>query len=177
MLREFQSPAIFADGADRFFGEPIWRGRLDFDGDFNIGHELTNEVLNHLPRYLADITVHAGRVDFNSGVEPLGPRRLSKANGLTLQVRARVESFGLAVEAAKVLSAAAFVPTQAQKEFPPEQFTPVELDSIEEMDRKLVVAYGRKTAELNARARRFALRLSRAYEIGGPLEIRHLQSD
>lgn len=90
--------------------------------------------------------------------------RVSKANGLTLQVRARVESFGLAVEAAKVLDAATFVPTQAQKEFPPEQFTPVTLDAIEEMDRMLAVAYGRKTAELNTRARRFALRLSRAYE-------------
>jgi len=91
--------------------------------------------------------------------------RVSKANGLTLQVRARVESFGLAAEAAKVLNAATFVPTQAQKEFPPEQFTPVTLDAIEEMDRKLAVAYGRKTAELNTRARRFALRLSRAFEI------------
>jgi len=90
--------------------------------------------------------------------------RVSKANGLTLQVRARVENFGLAVEAAKVLSAATFVPIQAQKEFPPEQFTPVTLDAMEEMDRKLSVAYGRKTAELNTRARRFALRLSRAYE-------------
>jgi hypothetical protein len=90
--------------------------------------------------------------------------RVAKANGLTLQVRARVEGFGLAIEAAKILSAATFVPTQAQKEFPPEQFTPVALDAVDEMDRKLAVAYGRKTAELNTRARRFALRLSRAYE-------------
>jgi len=100
---------------------------------------------------------------------------VSKANGSTLQVRARVEDFGLAVEAAKILNAATFVPTQAQKEFPPEQFTPVTLDAIEEMDRSLAVAYGRKTAELNTRARRFALRLSRACEIDSPPEIYSLR--
>lgn len=90
--------------------------------------------------------------------------RVARANRLTLQVRVRVENFGLAVEAAKMLDAAVFVPTQAEKEFPIEQFTPVSLDAIREMDRPLAVAFGRKTAELNARARRFAIRLSRAFE-------------
>ena len=94
--------------------------------------------------------------------------QVSKANGLTLQVRARVENFGLAVEAAKILNAATFVPTQAQNEFPPEQFTPVTLDAVEQMDRMHAVAFGRKTAQLNTRARRFALRLSRAYETTTP---------
>lgn len=90
--------------------------------------------------------------------------RVAKANGLNLQIRVRVESFSLAVEAAKVLNAAVFVPTQAESEFPVEQFTPVALDAIREMDRPLAVVFGRKTAELNTRARRFAMRLSRAYE-------------
>jgi DNA-binding transcriptional LysR family regulator len=98
--------------------------------------------------------------------------RVAKVNGLKLQIRARVESFSLALEAAKVLNAAVFVPTQAEKEFPVERFTPVTLNAIREMDRPLVVAFGRKTAELNTRARRFALRLSRAYESSSPSEIR-----
>jgi DNA-binding transcriptional LysR family regulator len=90
--------------------------------------------------------------------------RVARANGLNLRIRVRVESFSLAIEAAKVLNAAVFVPTQAESEFPVEQFTPVALDGIREMDRPLAVAFGRKTAELNTRARRFAIRLSRAYE-------------
>ncbi|HVS50848.1 MAG TPA: LysR family transcriptional regulator [Opitutaceae bacterium] len=96
--------------------------------------------------------------------------KLAAANGLTLQIRARVESFGLAVEAAKILNAATFVPTQAEKDFPIEQFTPVILDGIDQMDRPLAVAFDRKTAEFNTRARRFALRLSRAFE-SMPLSI------
>lgn len=89
---------------------------------------------------------------------------VAKTNGIALQARARVESFGLAVEAAKVLNAATFVPTQAQNEFPAEQFTPVALDGIDAMNRSLSVAFSKRTAELNTRARRFALRLSRAFE-------------
>ncbi len=90
--------------------------------------------------------------------------RVAKANTLNLKVQVRVENFGLAMEAAKTLDAAVFVPTQAEKEFSVEQFTPVKLEAIREMDRPLVVAFGRKTAELNTRARRFAIRLSRAFE-------------
>jgi hypothetical protein len=89
---------------------------------------------------------------------------VAKTNGFSLNVRARVESFSLAVEAAKVLGAATFVPVQAEKEFPVERFTSVEVTGLKEMDRALVVAVCRKTAEFNSRARRFALRLSRAFE-------------
>lgn len=90
--------------------------------------------------------------------------QVAKTNGLSLNVRARVESFSLAVEAAKVLGAATFVPIQAEKEFPVERFTSVEVTGLRGMDRPLVVAVCRKTAEFNARVRRFASRLSRAYE-------------
>jgi DNA-binding transcriptional LysR family regulator len=93
---------------------------------------------------------------------------VAASNRLALQIRARVESFSLAVEAAKILNAATFVPAQAERDFSVEQFTPVTLEAIAQMDRPLAVAYDRKTAELNPRARRFALRLSRAYE-GAPL--------
>jgi DNA-binding transcriptional LysR family regulator len=96
-------------------------------------------------------------------------KTITDANGLKLQIRARVESFSLAVEAAKVLNAATFIPTQAQEEFPVELFTSVTLEAMEAMDRPLAVAYGLKTAELNTRARRFALRLSRAYETAAVL--------
>ncbi len=89
---------------------------------------------------------------------------IATANNLTLQIRARVESFSLAVEAAKILNAATFVPAQAEKDFSVEQFTPVALKGIGQMDRPLAVAYDRKTAEFNTRARRFSLRLSRAFE-------------
>lgn len=97
---------------------------------------------------------------------------IERANGLKLQILTRVESFSLAMETAKVLNAATFVPSQAEKEFSVEQFTPVTLNAIGKMDRPLAVAYCRKTAELNTRARRFALRLSRAYEAGAALEQR-----
>ena len=110
-----------------------------------------------------------GDGQFVSNVE-----RVAKANELNLQIRARVETFSLAVEAAKVLSAAVFVPTQAEKEFPVEQFTPVALDAMRELDRPLAVVFDRKTAELNTRARRFAVRLSRAFEISGGEESRRL---
>ena len=94
------------------------------------------------------------------------------AIAVPLSIQIRVENFSLAVEAAKVLNATVFVPTQAEKEFPVEQFTPVALDAIRELDRPLAVVFGRKTAELNTRARRFALRLSRAFEISGGAELR-----
>ena len=48
-----------------------------------------------------------------------------------------------------------------------ERFTPVALDAMRELDRPLAVVFDRKTAELNTRARRFAVRLSRAFEISG----------
>ena len=80
VLGEFQRPAIFADGPDGLLGETVGHCGLDFDGDLNIGHELTNEVLNHFARDLAHVTIHAGSVDFHRRVEAfrfcrLSPRR------------------------------------------------------------------------------------------------------
>jgi|GEM_PF-817832 len=98
-----------------------------------------------------------------------GVEQVAKENGITLQIAVRVESFGLAIEAAKTLNAAVFVPADAEREFSIEQFTPVPLDKIRSLDRALAVAYGRKTAEFNSRARRYALRLSRAWETLGPI--------
>ena len=48
VLGEFQRAAIFADGADGLLGEAVGHGRLDFDGHIDVGHELADEVLNHL---------------------------------------------------------------------------------------------------------------------------------
>lgn len=86
------------------------------------------------------------------------------ANELPLKVLSKVESFSLAVEAAKVLGAATFVPSQAESEFPSDRFTPVRLEGMDALNRKLAVAFSRKTIELHPRAKRFAVRLSRAFE-------------
>jgi DNA-binding transcriptional LysR family regulator len=90
--------------------------------------------------------------------------KIIEANRLPLKILSKVESFSLAVEVAKVLGAATFVPCQAEGEFPTDQFTPVALDGMDALNRKLVVAFSKKTTELNTRAKRFAVRLSRAYE-------------
>ena len=89
--------------------------------------------------------------------------KIAEVNGLPLKTLAKVESFSLAVEVSKVLGAATFIPTQAAKEIPAAQFTPVTLEGMGALDRKLAVAYSRRTAELNARAKRSAVRLSRAF--------------
>jgi DNA-binding transcriptional LysR family regulator len=90
--------------------------------------------------------------------------RVATENSLTLQLYARVDGFGPAIELAKTLDAATFIPAQAQGEFQLDRFTPVPLVGLDQMDRDLVVAYNRDTAELNPRAQRFATRLSRAFE-------------
>jgi hypothetical protein len=90
--------------------------------------------------------------------------KIIEANRLPLKILSKVESFSLAIEVAKVLGAATFVPSQAESEFPTDQFTPVALDGMDALNRKLVVAFSKKTTELNTRAKRFAVRLSRAYE-------------
>ncbi len=92
-----------------------------------------------------------------------GIERVIKTNRLPVKVLAQVESFSLAVEAAKSIGAATFVPVQAENEFPTELFAKVPLEGMSSINRKLAVAYSRKTAELNSRAARFALRLSRGF--------------
>ena len=90
--------------------------------------------------------------------------KIADANRLPLKILGRVDSFSLAVEAAKVMGAATLVPSQAEKEFPAEQFASVPLDGMDTLNRKLAVAYSRKITEFNPRAKRFAVRLSRAFE-------------
>lgn len=90
--------------------------------------------------------------------------QVAETNGFRLQVRVKVETFGLAIEAARILEAAVFVPSLAEKEFSMDQFAAVELEQMTILDRPLVVAFGRKTAELNTKAKRFAQRLSRVFE-------------
>lgn len=92
-----------------------------------------------------------------------GVDRLFKANRIPIKAVAQVESFSLAVEAAKSIGAATFVPVQAENEFPPELFAKVILEGMSSINRELAIAYSRKTAELNTRAARFALRLSRGF--------------
>lgn len=92
-----------------------------------------------------------------------GIERLFKTNRIPVKVLAQVESFSLAVEAAKSIGAATLVPVQAENEFPPELFAKVTLEGMGSINRKLAIAYSRKTAELNSRAVRFALRLSRGF--------------
>lgn len=87
--------------------------------------------------------------------------RLMEQNELTMNVVARVESFNLAVELAKVMSAATIVPKQATTEFAADQFAVVELDGLEKLDRSLSVVVSKRTAELSTRARRAATRLGR----------------
>lgn len=89
---------------------------------------------------------------------------VAEKNGFQLQVRVKVETFGLAIEAARILEAAVFVPSLAEKEFSMDQFAAVELDEMTLLERPLVVAFGKKTAELNTKAKRFAQRLSRVFE-------------
>lgn len=89
--------------------------------------------------------------------------RFMEENGLATTVLARVESFSLAVELAKVMSAATVVPAQAAKEFAADQFASVELEGMEKMDRALSVVVSKRTAELNNRARRAAVRLARIF--------------
>lgn len=90
--------------------------------------------------------------------------RLMDGNELTTKVVARVESFSLAVELAKVMSAATIVPVQAVKEFAADLFASVELDGMGKLDRPLSIVVSRRTAELNTRARRAASRLGRLFE-------------
>lgn len=90
--------------------------------------------------------------------------RVITTNGLPTRIVARVEMFSLAVELAKTMSAATFVPSSAIAEFPADSFTPVSLDGMDTMQRKLVLGVNKRTATLNTRASRAALKLSRAYE-------------
>ena len=89
--------------------------------------------------------------------------RLMERNELTTKIVARVESFSLAVELAKVMSAATIVPMQAVKEFAADLFASVELDGMGKLDRPLSIVVSRRIAELNTRARRAASRLGRLF--------------
>ena len=75
----------------------------------------------------------------------------------------RVESYSLAIEMAKVMEAATIVPKQAIKEFAADRFAAVELEGIARLDRELVVVSNKRTAQLNTRAKRAAIRLSRLF--------------
>lgn len=92
--------------------------------------------------------------------------KVIEASRLPLNVLSKVESFSLAVEASKVLGAATFVPSEAESEFPTDRFTAVTLEGMDALDRKLAVAFSRKTTELNTRAKQFAVRLSRTFTVG-----------
>lgn len=91
-------------------------------------------------------------------------KKVLETNALPIKTIGKVESFSLAVEIAKVMGAATFVPVQGEQEFPPDLFTPVKLSGMQSLDRKLSLAFSRKTTELNPRAKRFATRLSRSFE-------------
>ena len=90
--------------------------------------------------------------------------KIADAGHLPLKTKCRVDSFSLAVEAAKVMTAATIVPSQAEGEFPAEHFTSVTLKGMDALDRKLTLAFSKRAAELNPRIRRFAIRLSRAFD-------------
>lgn len=90
--------------------------------------------------------------------------RVLAKNELTPRVVARVERFSLAIDLAKTLGVATFVPANAVAEFPSETFAPVSLDQSGLMDRKLVIGASKRTAAINNRSRRAALRISRAFE-------------
>jgi DNA-binding transcriptional LysR family regulator len=89
--------------------------------------------------------------------------RLMEQNELPLKVVARVESFNLAVELAKVMSAATIIPMQAASEFAADQFASVEIEGMGKLDRALSVVVSKRTAELSTRARRVATRLGRLF--------------
>lgn len=89
--------------------------------------------------------------------------RLLAQNELPTKIVGRVESFSLAVELAKVMSAATIVPKQAAREFAADLFAAVELEGLERLDRELAVVVSKQTAELNTKTRRAATRLGRMF--------------
>ncbi|MDB6167914.1 MAG: transcriptional regulator, LysR family [Verrucomicrobia bacterium] len=89
--------------------------------------------------------------------------RLAHDNGYALKIQVRAKSFNLVTAIANNLNVAAFVPSAAQSEFSPDRFVRVDLKGIRRLTRPLAVAYNQKTAELNERARQFAMTLSNAY--------------
>jgi DNA-binding transcriptional LysR family regulator len=113
----------------------------------------TVEAVRRLPLVLI-----AGEGNFVSSVE-----RLVKRNKLPSEIVARVESFSLAVEMAKVLDAATIVPMPAAKEFSAETFTKVSLEGMSTLKRPLSIVYGKRTAALNPRVAGVASTLSRMF--------------
>lgn len=101
----------------------------------------------------------AGDGRFVSGAE-----QVIRSNELPARVISRVQMFSLAIQLAKTLSAATFVPSVASSEFSLNDYATIKLRGIEQMERKLVVGVSKQTAMLNSRARRAAVKLSRAYE-------------
>ena len=93
--------------------------------------------------------------------------RLAQKNGLHLLPRVTVESFSHVIQAAKALGLGAFIPVEAKKEFPEDQFAELELPGIETLARELSVAVNRQAAGIRERPRRFALRLARMFQVQG----------
>lgn len=93
-----------------------------------------------------------------------GAERVLAKNGLSFRVVSRVQMFSLAAELAKTLSAATFVPTCAATAFAMSDYAPIQLAGMESMTRKLVIGVSARIAALNTKARRAAVKLSRAFE-------------
>lgn len=89
--------------------------------------------------------------------------RLLEGHQLPFSIVGRVESFSLAVDLAKVMSAATIIPEQATKEFSAAHFASVELEGLINLNRSLALVFSRTTADLNPKTRRAALRLSRLF--------------
>lgn len=92
-----------------------------------------------------------------------GVRALLEKNEITAQVIARVESFSLAAELAKAISAATIVPRQATGEFAADQFAIAEIEVLAALTRPLSVIVSKQTAELSTHAWRAASRMSRLF--------------
>ena len=92
-----------------------------------------------------------------------GVKTLLEKNEIPAQVVARVESFSLATELAKTLSAATIVPQQASVEFAADRFAIAEIEGLAALTRPLSVIVSKQTAELSTHAWRAASRLSRLY--------------
>jgi DNA-binding transcriptional LysR family regulator len=96
-----------------------------------------------------------------------GVSRLLVANNLPVKVAARVESFSLAIEVAKVMSAATIVPQQAAREFPADSFASVSIAGIEKLDRSLSLVVSKERAKISTRAGRARQKLSRIFQSNG----------
>jgi DNA-binding transcriptional LysR family regulator len=93
-----------------------------------------------------------------------GAERVLMKNGVPFRIVSRVQMFSLAVDLAKTLGAASFVPTCAAGAFAMSDYAPIHLKGMDAMTRKLVIGVSVRIAALNTKARRAAMKLSRAFE-------------